>query len=55
MNEVRCSVCGSRDVLAKIEGKYYCFKCGAKILNDHLRKQVKRMREEGLIAEDIEI
>ncbi|RLE64755.1 MAG: hypothetical protein DRJ38_04965 [Thermoprotei archaeon] len=55
MSEVKCSICGSREVLAKIEGKYYCFKCGAKILNEHIKRQIKRMKEEGLIPEKIEI
>jgi len=55
MNEIKCSICGSREVLAKIEGKYYCFKCGAKILREHLRKQFRKMKEEGLIPQDVDI
>lgn len=39
--EPRCSVCGSRDVFAKIEGKYYCFKCGSRLVIEHSKKIVE--------------
>lgn len=39
--EIKCCVCGSREVLAKIGGKYYCAKCGRKVVMEHLLAQIK--------------
>jgi ribosomal protein S27AE len=41
----RCSICGSPDVVAKIEGKYYCYKCGSKIVLEHSTKIVREYVE----------
>jgi DNA-directed RNA polymerase subunit RPC12/RpoP len=37
----RCSICGSPKIYAKIEGKYYCFECGSRIILEHSTKVVK--------------
>jgi len=34
-----------------INGKYYCFKCGAKIVRDHVMYYIKILKERGLIAD----
>lgn len=47
--EVKCSVCGSRKVAAKIKGKYYCYECGARIMMEHVDRLIKELREKGLI------
>jgi DNA-directed RNA polymerase subunit RPC12/RpoP len=41
----KCSICGSPDVVAKIEGKYYCFRCGSKIVLEHSTKIVREYVE----------
>ncbi|MCD6458019.1 MAG: hypothetical protein DRJ44_03800 [Thermoprotei archaeon] len=55
MGKAKCSVCGSEKVLAKINGKYYCFKCGSKIIDQHIREQIIKMKEEGLIPPEFEL
>lgn len=37
----RCRICGSEDVIAKIDGEYYCAKCGMDIVLEHSRKIVE--------------
>ena len=49
--DVRCAVCGSRDVMAEIEGKFYCFKCGSKIVRENVLRQIEAWRRAGLIPE----
>ncbi|ABL79244.1 hypothetical protein [Thermofilum pendens] len=39
----RCCVCGSEDVCAKIEGKFYCYKCGSRIIVEHSRRIVEEL------------
>jgi len=46
--EVRCSVCGSPNVVAKIEGKYYCYECGAKLLRENSRKMLEHLKKKYL-------
>jgi len=53
--EIKCCICGSRDVLALIEGKYYCYRCGSKVIRKKLYEQFIRMKQEGLVPKDIEI
>ncbi|RLE62911.1 MAG: hypothetical protein DRJ49_02020 [Thermoprotei archaeon] len=48
--ELKCSICGSKDVIALIEGKYYCFKCGSKIVERHVLKQLEELERRGIIA-----
>jgi len=43
-------MCGSRDVIAKIEGKYYCYKCGSRIIKEHMDKVLEELRRKGLIV-----
>lgn len=45
---IRCSVCGSQEVAAKIEGKYYCFKCGAQLLRENSRKLLEYLKKKYL-------
>jgi len=40
-DEKKCVVCGSRNIMAKIEGKYYCFNCGSKIVREKVLTQIK--------------
>lgn len=40
-----CEICGSPNIFAKIEGKYYCFKCGSRLVLEHARKIVKQYRK----------
>jgi len=54
VKELRCEECGSPNVVARIMGKYYCFKCGSKIVKEHLRKQISIMKEKGLIFDEYE-
>lgn len=35
--------------MAKINGKYYCFECGAKIVNKHVKKLIEDLSKKGLI------
>ena len=46
--DIRCSVCGSPNVAAKIEGKYYCYECGAKLLRENSRKMLELLKRKYL-------
>ncbi|MEM0093996.1 MAG: TFIIB-type zinc finger domain-containing protein [Thermofilum sp.] len=48
MGEVRCSVCGSPEVAAKIEGKYYCRECGAKLLRENSKRLLEYLKKKYL-------
>ncbi|RLE83607.1 MAG: hypothetical protein DRJ41_04615 [Thermoprotei archaeon] len=50
MGNVRCSVCGSKEVMAKIEGKYYCFKCGSKVIKEHMDRVIEELKRKGLMT-----
>jgi len=43
-------MCGSKRVIAVIGGKYYCFKCGSKIVQDHVLRYIDLLKERGLIV-----
>jgi len=45
MMPYRCSVCGSPHVTAKIGGKYYCFKCGSKIVMEHAWRVIENYKK----------
>jgi len=47
--KAKCSLCGSQEVMAKINGKYYCYKCGSKIVNAHIEKLIEELNKRGLI------
>ncbi len=47
--EVRCEVCGSREVMGKIRGKYYCFKCGSRIIREHTERLLRELSEKGIV------
>jgi len=49
---VKCSICGSKNVIAIINGKYYCYKCGSKIVNKHVLKVLEEYSKKGLIILD---
>ncbi|MCD6562449.1 MAG: hypothetical protein J7K23_00865 [Thermoproteales archaeon] len=49
MTKYKCTLCGSPEIMAKINGKYYCFKCGSKIVNEHVRKLIEDLGKKGLI------
>ncbi len=51
----RCCICGSSEVLAEIDGKFYCLKCGAKIVKEHVLRQIEMWKKLGLVASDYEI
>jgi len=48
--EFVCCMCGSKRVIAVIGGKYYCFKCGSKIVQDHVLRYIDLLKERGLIV-----
>ena len=50
MGNARCSVCGSEEVMAKIEGKYYCFKCGSKVIKEHMDRVIEELKRKGLMT-----
>lgn len=39
--KVRCKICGSDDVVAKINGEYYCAKCGMQLILEHSKHIVE--------------
>lgn len=41
-------MCGSPDVVAKIEGKYYCFKCGTALILENSRRMLKELKKKYL-------
>jgi len=43
--EKRCIVCGSKNIMAKIEGKYYCYKCGSKIIKEKIMMQINAWKK----------
>lgn len=47
--KAKCSLCGSPEVMAKINGKYYCYRCGSKIVNTHIEKLIEELNKRGLI------
>jgi len=49
--EVRCAICGSPNVMAKINGKYYCSNCGSKVVRENVLKQIESWKKAGLIPE----
>ena len=50
-SKIRCVICGSPNVMAEINGKYYCAICGAKIVKDNVLRQIENWRRAGLIPE----
>jgi len=46
--EIRCVRCGSKNVVAKIMGEYYCYECGSKIVDEHLTKLMEEFKKKGL-------
>ena len=47
--EAKCCKCGSKKVLAKIQGKYYCYKCGSELLREHIARQLRELAERGVV------
>jgi len=47
--EIECSRCGSKDVAAKIKGEYYCYRCGAELLREHIARQLRELAERGIV------
>lgn len=37
--------------MAKIEGKYYCYKCGSHVIKEHMDKVLEDLRKKGLIVD----
>jgi len=50
--EIRCVKCGSKEVVAKIAGNYYCFKCGAELIREHLAKILDELKRKGMVREE---
>jgi len=50
-SRLSCKICGSSDIMAKISGEYYCYKCGSKIILENVRKQIEEWKRLGLISE----
>ncbi|OYT61497.1 MAG: hypothetical protein B6U69_03490 [Thermofilum sp. ex4484_15] len=50
-SEIRCCKCGSKEVLAKIGGKYYCVKCGREVVMKHLLSQIESLERSMLKPE----
>lgn len=50
-NQVKCAICGSPEVMAEIEGKYYCINCGFKIVRENVLRQIENWKRAGLIPE----
>ncbi|WP_191118489.1 hypothetical protein [Infirmifilum uzonense] len=44
----RCKICGSENVVAKIEGEYYCAVCGMQLVLDHSRVIVENYEKKFL-------
>lgn len=53
-SNLSCKICGSSDIMAKISGEYYCYKCGTKIILENVRKQIEEWKKLGLISDKIE-
>lgn len=49
--EIRCVICGSPDVMAKIDGKYYCAYCGSRVVKENVLRQIENWKKAGLIPE----
>jgi len=48
---MKYSACGSREVIAVIDDKYYCFKCGSRIVRKNVLKQIEGWKSQGLIPD----
>ncbi|MEM1690134.1 MAG: hypothetical protein QXG48_02735 [Thermofilaceae archaeon] len=48
-----CESCGRAKPLAKIAGKYYCYECGRRIVEEHIREQLKELERKGIIRFDV--
>ena len=46
---VVCEGCGRAKPLAKIAGKYYCYDCGRKVVEEHILSQLKELEKRGVI------
>lgn len=51
---VVCEGCGQAKPLAKITGKYYCYDCGRKIVEEHILSQLKELEKKGIILSNEE-
>lgn len=49
--EKKCCICGSEEVLAEIDGKLYCWKCGMKIIKEHVLRQIEMWKKLGLVPD----
>ena len=45
---LRCAACGSLNVVAKIEGKYYCFKCGSAVILENSKRMLQELKKKYL-------
>lgn len=45
VKEKKCVICGSKNIMAKIEGKYYCHKCGSKIIREKIAIQINAWKK----------
>ncbi|MEM0458274.1 MAG: hypothetical protein QXP94_06500 [Thermofilaceae archaeon] len=48
-----CEGCGRAKPLAKIAGKYYCYECGRRIVQEHIQEQLKELERKGIIRFDV--
>jgi len=52
LKSIKCSACGSTRVVARIGNKYYCFKCGSKIVRENVLRQIEKWKELGLVPKE---
>uniref|UniRef100_A0A7J3X867 RRN7-type domain-containing protein n=1 Tax=Thermofilum pendens TaxID=2269 RepID=A0A7J3X867_THEPE len=45
---LRCAACGSLNVVAKIEGKYYCFRCGSTVILENSKRMLQELKKKYL-------
>ena len=48
--EIKCAICGSKDVVAIINGKYYCFKCASRIVKKNVLSQLHDLEKRGVVS-----
>ncbi len=47
--KVVCEICGQAKPLAKLAGRYYCYECARKVLEEHILTQLKELERRGIV------
>ncbi len=50
-----CAVCGSKNVMAILFGRPYCFSCASKVVRLNLIRFLGNLKREGLIPSHVEL